>query len=248
MAIVTVTIPNAADNRYQTKIRLAIVTVRTSKSEPTLTKSSNVTLRSPERPRLVVIESRQRTFTKHAEHYFRIMNAANEGQLHRATRPPMSIQKWRRRKVPRWRVRCAPHQAIGSLIGMLGTGCLPEDLISRRLSLPATGDRRFESISLQRRVNKLSVPLTTAPVVRSHDPFAVERPVGRKGSDRQSAASDVRRSGRSRRTGFGLLPPWPQPVGTSSTCCAIARSANSASSPCTCRSERRRRVRAGQAV
>jgi hypothetical protein len=153
MAIVTVTIPNAADNRYQTKIRLAIVTVRTSKSEPTLTKSSNVTLRSPERPRLVVIESRQRTFTKHAEHYFRIMNAANEGQLHRATRPPMSIQKWRRRKVPRWRVRCAPHQAIGSLIGMLGTGCLPEDLISRRLSLPATGDRRFESISLQRRVH-----------------------------------------------------------------------------------------------
>ena len=152
MAIVTVTIPNAADNRYQTKIRLAIVTVRTSKSEPTLTKSSNVTLRSPERPRLVVIESRQRTFTKHAEHYFRIMNAGNEGQLHRATRPPMS-KKWRRRKVPRWRVRCAPHQAIGSLIGMLGTGCLPEDLISRRLSLPATGDRRFESISLQRRVH-----------------------------------------------------------------------------------------------
>src|SRR6516225_10903814 len=110
-----------------------------------------------------------------------------------------------------------------------------------------TRDRRFESGFLQRRVNKLSVPLTT-PVVRSHDPFAVERPVGRKGSDRQSAASDVRRSGRSRRTGFGLLPPWPQPVGTSSTCCAIARSANSASSPCTCRSERRRRVRAGQAL
>jgi hypothetical protein len=36
-------------------------------------------------------------------------------------------------------------------------------------------------------------------VVRSYDPVAVERPVGRKGSDRQSAASDVRRSGRSRR-------------------------------------------------
>ena len=64
-------------------------------------------------------------------------------------------------------------------------------------------DRWFESISLQRRVNKLSVPLTT-PVVRSHDPSAVERPVGRKGSDRQSAASDVRRSGRSRRTGVWI--------------------------------------------
>src|SRR6516225_7894283 len=41
---------------------------------------------------------------------------------------------------------------------MLGTGCLPEALISRRLSLPATGDRRFESIFLQRRVCKPSVP------------------------------------------------------------------------------------------
>ena len=161
MVVITVTIPTVIGNRHRTEGRISIVTVRTSKSEPTLTKSSNVTLRSPERPRLVVIESRQRTFTKHAEHYFRIMNAANEGQLHRATRPPMSIQKWRRRKVPRWRVRCAPHQAIGSLIGMLGTGCLPEDLISRRLSLPATGDRRFESISLQQRVREPSVPLTT---------------------------------------------------------------------------------------
>jgi hypothetical protein len=47
------------------------------------------------------------------------MNAANEGNstvLRAPTRPPMSKQKWRRRKVPRWRVRCAPHQAIGSLI------------------------------------------------------------------------------------------------------------------------------------
>jgi len=43
------------------------------------------------------------------------------------------------------------------------------------------------------------------PVVRSHDPFAVERPVGRKGSDRQSAASDVRRSGRKSRDDNGYL-------------------------------------------
>jgi hypothetical protein len=58
---------------------------------------------------------------------------------------------------------------------------------------------KFESISLHRRVNKLSVPLKTAPVVRSHDPFAVERPVGRKNMIGIRAASDVRRSGRSRR-------------------------------------------------
>ncbi len=63
MAIITVTIPTVANNRYQTEIKLATVTVRTSKSEAALTKSSNATLRSPERPRLVVIESRQRTFT-----------------------------------------------------------------------------------------------------------------------------------------------------------------------------------------
>src|ERR1700681_3625932 len=57
-------------------------------------------------------------------------------------RPPMSKQKWRRRKVPRWLVRCAPHQAIGSLIPpdiCFGAGCPPEDLISRRLSSPCYG-------------------------------------------------------------------------------------------------------------
>src|SRR5260370_32740989 len=82
-----------------------------------------------------------------------LLTKVNSTVLRAPTRPPMSKQKWRRRKVPRWRVRCAPHQAIGSLIPpevCFGTGCLPEDLISRRLSLPATGDRWFESISLQR--------------------------------------------------------------------------------------------------
>src|SRR6202048_3033438 len=51
----------------------------------------------------------------------------------------MSKQKWRRRKVPRWLVRCAPHQAIGGLIPpdvCFGAGCRPEDLISRRWSSP----------------------------------------------------------------------------------------------------------------
>ena len=35
---------------------------------------------------------------------------------------------------------------------------------------------KFESSSLQRSVNKLSVPLKATPVVRSHDLFAVEGP------------------------------------------------------------------------
>jgi hypothetical protein len=61
------------------------------------------------------------------------------------TRPPMSKQKWRRRKVPRWLVRCAPHQAIGSLIPpdvCFGAGCPTEDLISRRLFSPCCGGPR----------------------------------------------------------------------------------------------------------
>src|SRR3984893_12443023 len=51
----------------------------------------------------------------------------------------MSKQKWRRRNVPRWLVRCAPHQAIAGLIPpdvCFGAGCRPEDLISRGLSSP----------------------------------------------------------------------------------------------------------------
>ena len=45
------------------------------------------------------------------------------------------------RKVPRWLVRCAPHQAIGSLIPpdvCFGAGCRPQDPISPRLPLTAT--------------------------------------------------------------------------------------------------------------
>jgi hypothetical protein len=60
-------------------------------------------------------------------------------------RPPISKQKWRRRKVPRWLVRCAPHQTIGSLIPpdvCFGAGCRPGDLISAACPLPATGGPR----------------------------------------------------------------------------------------------------------
>jgi hypothetical protein len=54
----------------------------------------------------------------------------------------MSKQKWRGRKVPKWLVRRAPRQAIGNLIPpdvCFGAGCPLEDLISRRLSISATG-------------------------------------------------------------------------------------------------------------
>ena len=55
---------------------------------------------------------------------------------------PISKQKRRRRNVPRRRVRCAPQQALGSLISLdvcFGAGCRPGDLISAACPLPATG-------------------------------------------------------------------------------------------------------------
>ena len=57
----------------------------------------------------------------------------------------MSKRSWQRRKVPRWLVRCAPHQAIGGLIPpdvRFGAGCRPEDPISRGLSSPCHGGPR----------------------------------------------------------------------------------------------------------
>src|SRR6266481_10112986 len=71
-----------------------------------------------------------------------LLTKINSTVLRAPTRPPMSKQKWRRRKVPRWLVGCAPHQAIGSLIPpdvCFGAGCPPEGLISRRLSSPCYG-------------------------------------------------------------------------------------------------------------
>src|SRR5208282_5702297 len=61
---------------------------------------------------------------------------------HAPPRRPISKQRWRRRKVPRWLVRRAPHQAIGSLIPPdlpFSADSLPQDLTSRRLSSPHYG-------------------------------------------------------------------------------------------------------------
>jgi hypothetical protein len=63
MVAITVTMPTVADNRYRTEVRPSIVTVRTSKSEAILIKSSNVTLPSLGRRRRVAIESLQKTST-----------------------------------------------------------------------------------------------------------------------------------------------------------------------------------------
>ena len=52
-----------------------------------LIKSSNVTLPSLERRRRVGDRVAAENLYQHAEHYFRIMNAANEGHQHRVTRP-----------------------------------------------------------------------------------------------------------------------------------------------------------------
>src|SRR6202521_3947293 len=148
MDAITVTIPTVTDNRYRTEVR------------PYDSNGPNVKIRgNPHQifERYVALAREASTsgdrvaaenLYQHAEHYFRIMNAANEGHQHRAMRPdaPADVEtEWRRRKVPRWLVRCAPHQAIGGLIPpdvCFGAGCRPEDLISRGLSSPCHGGPR----------------------------------------------------------------------------------------------------------
>ena len=79
---------------------------------------------------------------QHAVHYFRIMNAANKGHPHRATRPVAPADVETEMAEEEGSGRCAPHQAIGSLIPpdvCFGAGCPPEGLISRRLSSPCYG-------------------------------------------------------------------------------------------------------------
>ena len=63
----------------------------------------------------------------------------------RAPLRPISKQRRRRRKGPRWSVRRALPQAIGSLIHpdlSCGAVSLPEDLTPRRLSSPCYGGLR----------------------------------------------------------------------------------------------------------
>src|SRR5260370_7426559 len=77
MAIITVTIPTVTNNRYQTEIRPATVTVRTSKSSqpsPNLRTYIALAREASTSGDRVAAEN----FYQHAEHYFRIMNAANK--------------------------------------------------------------------------------------------------------------------------------------------------------------------------
>ena len=83
MAPITVTIPTATDNRYRTEVRPSIVTVRTSKFEALLERYVALAREASTGGDRVAAEN----LYQHAEHYFRIMNAANEGHQHRVTRP-----------------------------------------------------------------------------------------------------------------------------------------------------------------
>jgi Domain of unknown function (DUF4167) len=85
----------------------------------------------PRTPNRVAVEN----LYQHADHYFRVMNAADEGLQHRTTRPTapayLETERWRRRTGPRWLVRRAPHQKIGSLTRSdlpFGANSLHEDL------------------------------------------------------------------------------------------------------------------------
>jgi hypothetical protein len=70
---------------------------------------------------------------QHAEHYFRVMNAANEGHEDRTTHPTAPADprtEMSEQEISEILVRRAPHQAIGSLIRpdlSCGAEALPED-------------------------------------------------------------------------------------------------------------------------
>ena len=90
--------------------------------------------------------------------------------------------------------------------------------LTRARWLTVTGARRFESTFLQRWVNKLSVPLKTAPVVRdvrksSLLQVAAERGVticpfcGKRDERRKDRNHDRNRQGPSRREPIATVPP-----------------------------------------
>ncbi len=144
MVVITVTMPTEIGNRYRTEVRISRVTVQTSKSEAPLIKSSNVTLPSRGRRLRVATESPQRTFTSTPSIIFglRMLLTKVISTVPRALLRPISKQRCRRRKGPRWSVRRALPQAIGSLIHpdlSCGAVSLPEDLTPRRLSSPCYG-------------------------------------------------------------------------------------------------------------
>src|SRR5215831_19289622 len=140
VAALTVIILTVIGNRYRTEIRPSIVTVRTSKFEVALIKSSNVTSPSRGRRLRVAIESPRRTFTSMPSIIFALRTL-----LPKVTgttpptqpRRPISKRRWRRETGPRSLVRCTFHQAISSPIRSdlsFGADALPKDLAFASLS------------------------------------------------------------------------------------------------------------------
>ena len=91
MVAITVTIPTVIGNRYRTEVRPSIVTVPTSKSEATLIKSFERYVALGREASTSGDRVNTENLYQHAEHYLRVMKAANEGH---ATRPsaPTDLQ------------------------------------------------------------------------------------------------------------------------------------------------------------
>jgi hypothetical protein len=87
MGAITVTTPTVTDNRHRTEVRHSIVAARTSKFEVPLIKSSERYVALAREASTSGDRVAAENLYQHAEHYLRIMNAANEGHQHRATRP-----------------------------------------------------------------------------------------------------------------------------------------------------------------
>src|SRR5882757_10603092 len=109
----------------------------------------------------------------------------------------MSKQKWRRRNVPRWLVRCAPHQAIGGLIPpdvCFGAGCRPEDLISLGLSSPCYGGTEGSNPSPSSR-ESVSLPHPLSKVENPGFPRGCARLAWRAGRQRRAERFDLAPTG-----------------------------------------------------
>jgi hypothetical protein len=144
MVAITVTIPTVIGNIYRSEVTISRVTVRTSRSQAPLIRSSNVTLPSRGKRLRVAIAWPQNLY-QHAEHNLRVMNAVNEGQYYRATRPTAPVdpqtemsEEEGSEMVGPSRVSPSDRQPYCLIHPDLSCGAepFPEDLTPRRLSSP----------------------------------------------------------------------------------------------------------------
>src|ERR1700724_3855306 len=90
MVAITVAIPTIIANRYRAEVKPSKVTVPTSKSEANPHKIFERYVALAREASTSGDRVAAENLYQHAEHYFRVMNAANEGHQHRAMPPTVA--------------------------------------------------------------------------------------------------------------------------------------------------------------